>query len=560
MKVNIKYMAYSFATIMILLFITTPIQAQNRGGELEIVEPGGGIVGRFINAHALVIGESEYNNGWRRLPGVKQDVAAIKRLFEEQGFNVETIEDANSRNLKDGITNFLDQYGYDDSDARIILYFAGHGATIDLGGRKMGYIIPVDAPPARNSGDFLQTAIPMTQFETWAKQYTSRHILFIFDSCFAGSVFRSQGSAPPAINRLVSQPVRQFITSGDADEEVPDESIFRRELEHALRNGAADANDDGYVSGTELGLYLFNRVSNYMNGRQNPRVEKLNDTNLDKGDFIFSIGNPPPGVGITQGPGKTPTQRPETISGGNIIGVQTSVPANMVLVEGGTFTMGSNNGNDDEKPVHTVVVESFYIGKHEVTQKEWTEIMRSNPSAHRGDNLPVEYVSWHDAIEYCNKLSLKEGLSPCYRGNEDDIICNWNASGYRLPTEAEWEYAAKGGNKDGLIYTFSGGNNADAVAWYVGNSEKTTKPVGTKVSNSLGIYDMSGNVWEWCWDWYGSYTSGTKVNPHGPDSGENRVFRGGSVGSSTRGIRSMRRGAGWPSYWHTHVGLRVVRR
>jgi len=282
-------------TFFVLIGFVLPLAAQNRGGDLEdraidIVDAQGEIAGRFTEAHALVIGESEYNNGWRRLPGVKTDLTAVKRLFEEQGFNVVTIEDANSQNLRNGITNFLDNYAY-NPNARIVLYYAGHGSTVDLGGRRMGYIVPVDAPPESNNRDFLQTAIPMTQFETWAKQYTSRHILFIFDSCFAGTVFRSQGTVPPAISRLVSQPVRQFITSGDADEEVPDESIFRRELEYALRNSAADLNNDGYVSGTELGLYLFNSVSNYMNGRQNPRIGKLNDANLDKGDFIFAVSS-----------------------------------------------------------------------------------------------------------------------------------------------------------------------------------------------------------------------------------------------------------------------------
>jgi tetratricopeptide (TPR) repeat protein len=282
----------TFLTIYILFISTFYLHPQNRGGELEIIASDGVVVGIFSQAYALVIGESEYTNGWRRLPGVKDDLAAITKLFQEQGFIVETIENANNSNLRNGITNFLDRYGY-IQDARIIVYFAGHGATLDLNGRKMGYIIPVDAPPARNNRDFLQAVIPMTQFETWAKQYTSRHILFVFDSCFAGSVFRSQPSAPPAINRLINQPVRQFLTSGDADEEVPDESIFRRELEHALRNGAADMNNDGYVSGTELGLYLFNKVSNYRDGKQNPRIGKLNDANLDKGDFIFVSGQQP---------------------------------------------------------------------------------------------------------------------------------------------------------------------------------------------------------------------------------------------------------------------------
>jgi len=277
------------------------IFAQGRGGQFEprvvdIVDAHGVVVGQFAEAHALVIGESEYTNGWRRLPGVKEDFAAIKTLFEEQGFNVETLENANSQGLKSGITNFLDKYGY-RTDARLVLYFAGHGETLDLDGQRMGYIVPVDAPYSRNNrnqinDEFLQKAVPMAQFEAWAVQYRSRHILFVFDSCFAGAVFRSQGAEPPAINRLISYPVRQFITSGDANEEVPDESIFRREFVHAIRNGAGDLNKDGYISGTELGLYLFDKVSNYMEGKQNPRVGKLNNTNFDKGDFIFITGEP----------------------------------------------------------------------------------------------------------------------------------------------------------------------------------------------------------------------------------------------------------------------------
>jgi formylglycine-generating enzyme required for sulfatase activity len=559
MKVDVKYRAFSFAAILILLFSVAPVRAQSRGGELEIVDHGGGVVGRFTNAHALVIGESEYNNGWRRLPGVKKDVASIKKLFEEQGFTVETIEDANSRNLERGITNFLDRYGY-ESDARIILYFAGHGATVDLGGRRMGYIIPVDAPPARNSGDFLQAAIPMTQFETWAKKYTSRHILFIFDSCFAGSVFRSQASAPPAISRLINQPVRQFITSGDADEEVPDESIFRREFEHALRNGAADMNGDGYVSGTELGLYLFDRVSNYMNGRQNPRVGKLNDTNLDKGDFIFTTGSSLSKVTLAQVPEQTPAQRPVTATNG--IEAHASVPANMALVEGGTFTMGSPENEwgrmEHESPQHQVMVSSFYMGIYEVTQKEYQEVMGRRPDAYyRGDNLPVS-CGWYDAIEYCNKLSIKEGLTPCYRGSGDNIICDWSVNGYRLPTEAEWEYAAKGGKKGLLTYIYSGSNRPEAVAWYRRDYDKIElQTVGTKQPNDLGIYDLSGNATEWCWDWYGDYTSVSQTNPRGPSTGSCRVTRGGHTGNSSRGIRSARRGFDPP--WMS-CGFRVVRR
>jgi formylglycine-generating enzyme required for sulfatase activity len=572
-----------FLTLLILSSICWNIAAQQRGGDLEIKNASGEVVGTFAEAHALIIGESVYINGWRRLPGVKEDVAAVSRLFKEQKFNVEIMEDKNSRDLKSGITNFLDKYAY-KPDARIVVYFAGHGATVDLGGRRMGYIVPVDAPPASNSSNFLQTAIPMTQFETWAKQYTSRHILFIFDSCFAGTVFRSQGSAPPAINRLINLDVRQFITSGDANEEVPDESIFRKELEHALRNAAADTNKDGYVSGTELGLYLYERVSNYMNGKQNPRIGKLNDTNLDKGDFIFAVSSGGASGVVTTSPSTRPEPRPATTPAAP---PQQPVPNNMVRVEGGTFQMGSNDlymgkGLYPARPVHTVKITGFYMAKYEVTQKEWTAIMGYNPSEFKGDNLPVERVSWYEAIEYCNRLSEKEKLTPAYtidksqkdwsnrkdeiRGHPEGdpkwmVLWNRNANGYRLPTEAEWEYAARGGNGSPGNYTYSGSNNIDEVAWYAGNSAGSTQEVGAKKPNGLGVYDMSGNVWEWCWDWYGSYPREAQTDPFGADGGSYRVLRGGGCyDTDNQGTSSVYRNIGVERFYRDHtLGFRLVR-
>jgi formylglycine-generating enzyme required for sulfatase activity len=234
------------------------------------------------------------------------------------------------------------------------------------------------------------------------------------------------------------------------------------------------------------------------------------------------------------------------------------VPANMALVEGGTFQMGSTSGDNDEKPVHTVTVKSFYMGKTEVTQKEWMEVMGNNPSRVKGDTLPVENVSWYDAVEYCNRLSLKEGLTPAYRGSGDAIVCDFNAGGYRLPTEAEWEYAAKGGNKDYLSYEYSGGNSVGSVAWYNENSGRSTHPAGTKAPNSLGLYDMSGNVWEWCWDWYGSYSGGSQTDPSGASSGTGRVIRGGSWYNDAALARSAYRDIFTPSGRRDILGFRLV--
>ncbi len=215
-----------------------------------------------------------------------------------------------------------------------------------------------------------------------------------------------------------------------------------------------------------------------------------------------------------------------------------------VLVEGGTFKMGNENGAADEKPVREVTVNSFWIGKYEVTQKEFKEVMGYNNSKFQGDDRPVENVSWYEAIEFCNKKSERDKLKPVYKIdktqkdpnnlNSGDIqkwvvTIDKTANGYRLPTEAEWEFAARGGLKS-KGYIYSGANEVEKVAWCGKTPKEGTNKVGQLQPNELGIYDMNGNVFEWCWDWYDAkyYSYGEKDNPMGPEKGENKVFRGGS--------------------------------
>jgi formylglycine-generating enzyme required for sulfatase activity len=234
--------------------------------------------------------------------------------------------------------------------------------------------------------------------------------------------------------------------------------------------------------------------------------------------------------------------------------------------------MGSSSGGENnERPVRTVTVSSFLMGIYPVTQKEWFDVMRTTIQQQRdmadrswflrrvGDNYPMYYISWHEAVEYCNRRSLREGLTPAYSGSGNNITLDRTASGYRLPTEAEWEFAAKGGNKDYLIFEYSGSNSVDAVAWYFGNSGGGTRPVGTKAPNSLGLYDMSGNVLEWCWDWYGTYPNTAQTDPVGASSGALRVFRGGSWGLSAMYVRSAFQYYGAPSIRSDNIGFRVVR-
>jgi sulfatase modifying factor 1 len=205
-----------------------------------------------------------------------------------------------------------------------------------------------------------------------------------------------------------------------------------------------------------------------------------------------------------------------------------------------------------------VTVSSFYLGKYEVTQKQWVAVMGSNPSYSKGDERPVEQVSWLDVVDFCNRLSAKEGLQPCCTITGTSVSCDFGRNGYRLPTEAEWEYAAKGG-RPSRGYTYVGGNDAGAVEWNDSNSGNTTHAVGGKQANELGLYDMSGNVWEWCWDWYGSYGAGAQTDPRGPSSGQYRLLRGGSAINGVTYLRAAYRCYYVPGDRYAFVGFRLAR-
>ena len=224
------------------------------------------------------------------------------------------------------------------------------------------------------------------------------------------------------------------------------------------------------------------------------------------------------------------------------------VSFDMIHVEGGTFMMGAlpddKEAEDNEKPAHSVTLSSFSIGETEVTQALWKAVMGSNPSFFTGNSQrPVEWVSWNDCQKFISKLNSLTGKN------------------FRLPTEAEWEYAARGGNKS-YGYKYSGSNTISNVAWYYDNSAvngtRQTHPVKQKQANELGIYDMSGNVWEWCQDWYGSYSSSSQTNPTGPSSGSYRVYRGGSWNYDAFLCRSSDRCWVTPDFKHSGLGFRLA--
>jgi formylglycine-generating enzyme required for sulfatase activity len=251
---------------------------------------------------------------------------------------------------------------------------------------------------------------------------------------------------------------------------------------------------------------------------------------------VFSVFAAPIVVSAPKKVRKTKGKRPPTVK--------------MVFVKGGTFLMGGTgkDSREDELPVHQVTLSDFYIGKYEVTSRQWRDVMGVN---HRGcfgsgnKKLPEESVDWGEVQEFIAKLNALTGKN------------------YRLPTEAEWEFAARGGNKS-KGYTYSGSNDANKVAWYYDNNRTDnnrsgkTNVIGTKAPNELGIYDMSGNVAEWCSDYYGDYPSEAQTNPTGPSSGSYRVFRGGEWHHDARFCRSTCRYHNSPGFIHDALGFRLV--
>jgi len=263
------------------------IKVRNENGQNTNTKLYGG-------SYALIIGNSEYTNGWRKLPGVLDDVKAVETALKNQGFEVEKIFDTSRDSFRFRLEFFINKHGL-KADNRLLIYFAGHGHTEKIGTQEVGYLVMSDAPqPAKNLELFQQRAVEMTEIESVAKRIKAKHVLFMFDSCFSGTLMRSRGQKPSQfITAVTTKPVRQFITSGTADQLVPDKSIFRVMFERALK-GDADFNGDGYVTGSELGLYLQQKVADYSNNTQTPQYSKIRDITLDEGDFVFIPNAEPP--------------------------------------------------------------------------------------------------------------------------------------------------------------------------------------------------------------------------------------------------------------------------
>ena len=283
-------------SIYILFFVSfvflVPLSqaVKSKGLEVVIKDQSGRKVGLYKGSYALVIGVSNYTAGWPKLESVPDEINRIETALKNQGFHVVKVLNPTSEKLENAFEDFIDKYGF-DKDNRLIFFFSGHGYT-RLRGKK-GYLVPIDAPdPRYDDKGFLRKAVAMGQILTWARQIEAKHALFLFDSCFSGTIFKAKAlpKIPPHISDVTSRPVRQFISAGSAGEVVPANSVFIPSFIRAVR-GEGDLDKDGYVTGTELGMYLHRKVLSYNTG-QTPQYGKIKDPDLDEGDFVFALRTP----------------------------------------------------------------------------------------------------------------------------------------------------------------------------------------------------------------------------------------------------------------------------
>jgi len=562
-----SFLLFLFAANMVYGGIAVRLKSP-KGGE-EKVELYGG-------SYALLIGAGNYRAGWPSLESIHGELDNVEDVLQQKGFTVVRVNDPDSRQLFEAFTNFINRYGYDSSN-RLLFFYSGHGYTRKNG--KKGYLVPVDAPvPEKDEKGFLTKALGMNHILSWSRDIEANHVLFLFDSCFSGTIFklRDRAKVPPHISRLTALPVRQFITAGQAGESVPANSTFTPMFIDALKFGIADLNGDSYVSGTELGMFLQEKVPLHVN--QSPQFGKIQDYDLSRGDFIFLAGLPDKQKKGQKNGSNSQPEPPAALSDQQ--GNQTVEPhtgMQFVKIKGDCYQMGQTALEQkeiveqrgkakyqqffdterqqivnkwplekfllhfkDEQPEHQVCVDTFWMGKYEVTQGQWQKLMGNNPARFQsGDSYPVEQVSWNQIQTFLEKLNKTSNAS------------------FRLPTEAEWEYAARSKR---VSLSFSGGNDADGLAWHGGNSGGKTHKVGTRKPNDFGLYDMSGNVWEWCSDWYykGYYSVSPRRNPKGPPTGKNRVVRGGSWEDGPFYLRVSSRNYSAPDDRDGYLGFRLM--
>ena len=537
------------------------------GPQPTVVDQQGRSTALYSASHALLISVSDYlgtaRKGWRRLDATGKELDAVAGVLRRHGFRVRRVSDPNGAELQAAIQDFLAQYGRDENH-RLLVFFSGHGYTDK--DTEMGYLVPADALlPQLSPQGFFSKALPIESLQTAAKSIRSRHAVFLFDSCFSGSIFTSKAEVKQPeprgasvserwqfLTQKAAKPVRQFIAAGGPDEELPAQSVFVPLFIEAL-NGRGSRVGDGYVTGKELGQWLEQTLPTYRK-EQNPHSDVIRVPQLSFGDIVFQVPGavlpvrpPEPPVVQTETPSVPPTADPFP-PGKRFRDCEDAACPWMVVVPAGSFVMGSSASKpgryDDVGPQYRVSIGKFAMGQFEVTQGQWKALMGSNLSGFKdcGDECPVENVSWNDAQEFVKKLNAKTGKA------------------YRLPSEAEWEYAARAGTT--TAYAFGATLSASQANFSESQTGKTAR-VGSYPANGFGLSDMHGNVWEWvqdCWhdDYQGAYADGRAWETECNDE-VRRVLRGGSWNDDPRYLRSAIRSGLTPDGRIINIGFRIAR-
>ena len=533
------------AGLLIICFFVSAlhIRAQDRGLTVVAAENLGpqANIGR---QYALFIAIDAYRQ-WNPLKKPVADAREIRDILKRDYFIDEVIElynqQATRANIARAFTDLQSKLGVHDS---LFIYYAGHGHFDE--NSNAGFWIPFDAGTDQLAQE---NWLPNSQIRGYISRFKAIHVFMVSDACFSGDILDTSRSMPPQIDnaffrRAYTFTSRQVITSG-ASETVPDQSEFSAALINSLRKNTSPLLDP-------LGIYNDVRLSvrNTL-----PLYGTLNQSNHQDGATFLFFRRP-----------SAEASAPE------------AVPDGFVRINGGAFTMGSPRTEarrDRDEVQRQVTVSSFYMSAKEVTLKEYLEVMQFNPNGLiQGANLPAININWYSAVEYCNARSIAEGLTPAYyiyyredpnnqsKLDIDRFLVIWDksANGYRLPTEAEWEYSCRAGTN--TAYN-TGDRITNSHAHFNGGGrgidEGIAFPVGAFSPNRWGLYDMHGNAGEWCWDWYGEYDAKALVDPSGPSSGKWRVAKGGSYWNrKPEHLRSAHRLALTPT-WYGGMGIRLVR-
>ncbi len=435
----------------------------------------------YEQSHALIIGNSSYSNGWNQLPGVKTDVKELRNVLKLHGFNVLVYENLNKEQIDKAFLDFIKQYGQNINN-RLLFYFAGHGFTVHtLYGDNLAYIIPKNAPlPNINLADFQAKAMETTQIEIYAKQIRSKHVLFVFDACFSGAMFATERAVPDALSPKTAGPVRQFITSGSENENVPDESIFRNQFIKALTGLNADLYRDDYLTGTELGEFLQTKVVNLSNNAQHPQYGKIHHKVLNEGDFVFLLAD-------------SILHKENSAKG--TIRIKSKFSGNLYLDKRKIQPISANSAIDLHKipeGAHLIEIKGKKTWSDSiwVYNKKLTQVLVIDDIYHNSNSWMIDSRDgkMYSTVKIKNQLWMAENLnfekgdeSYCY--NESLYSCNiygrlytWKTAnivcpkGWHLPKKNEWKKLLKnlGGYAGVNDFAFSqmvigGGSNFNAL-------------------------------------------------------------------------------------------------